>query len=419
MKKIAIIPARAGSKGLPNKNILMLGDRPLMVYTIEAALKSNKLDRVIVSTDSLEYKYIAEKFGAEVLMRDPQLANDTASSFVVIEDVLKRIENVEYFVLLQVTSPFRNYNHINESIDLFEKNYSKYNFLVSMQKSDKPSSLIKKIGEDRSLKEYEVNFSNYARQQYEEYHPNGAIFIGKVKEYLLQKHFLGEKSLAYFMTKEDSIDIDDVLDFELAESIIKKRNENIYLKKCIKNQILKKYRLINKKIDILLIGDDIFARWAIKKFSKYSVTNMAISGINTKDYIELVFEKNKIENLPKYIFLMLGINDIKSSLAMPDIVKNINIIINKLIQIDNQIKIFFIEISSIYFRKEMRKEDIFLLNSFLKENLISSVKYIETNKYLTDEFGNLKLDYTNDGLNFNEIGYKQFEYALKKEINLE
>lgn len=90
MKKIAIIPARAGSKGLPNKNVLMLEDKPLMAYTIEAALESKEFDRVIVSTDSLEYKYIAEKFGAEVLMRDAELASDTASSFVVIEDILKK-----------------------------------------------------------------------------------------------------------------------------------------------------------------------------------------------------------------------------------------------------------------------------------------------------------------------------------------
>ena len=125
MKKIAIIPARAGSKGLPNKNVLMLEDKPLMAYTIEAAIESKEFDRVIVSTDSLEYKYIAEKFGAEVLMRDAELASDTASSFVVIEDILKKITNIDYFVLLQVTSPFRNYNHIRESIDLFEKNWEK------------------------------------------------------------------------------------------------------------------------------------------------------------------------------------------------------------------------------------------------------------------------------------------------------
>ncbi|HAW8522725.1 TPA: acylneuraminate cytidylyltransferase, partial [Escherichia coli] len=66
LKKIAIIPARSGSKGLPNKNILMLLDRPLIAYTIEAAISSNIFDKIIVSTDSLEYKYIAEKYGAEV-----------------------------------------------------------------------------------------------------------------------------------------------------------------------------------------------------------------------------------------------------------------------------------------------------------------------------------------------------------------
>jgi len=120
MKKIAIIPARSGSKGLPNKNILMLGNKPLIAYTIEAALKSREFERVIVSTDSLEYKYIAEKFGAEVFMRSEELSNDKASSFVVIEDVLNKIETtVDYFVLLQVTSPFRNENHIKESIKLF------------------------------------------------------------------------------------------------------------------------------------------------------------------------------------------------------------------------------------------------------------------------------------------------------------
>jgi len=89
MKKIAIIPARSGSKGLPNKNILMLGDKPLMAHTIEVALKSKMFERVIVSTNSLEYKYIAEKFGAEVFMRSEELSNDKASSFVVIEDVLR------------------------------------------------------------------------------------------------------------------------------------------------------------------------------------------------------------------------------------------------------------------------------------------------------------------------------------------
>lgn len=163
MKKIAIIPARSGSKGLVNKNILMLLDKPILAYTIEAAIQSEKFIKVIVSTDSLEYKEIAEKYGAEVVMRGEELSNDSATSYMVIKDVLEKDLGVEYdyFVLLQPTSPFRNYQHINESIEKFEKNISNYDFLVSMTETSKTSTLIKPIEEDESLKHYDLDFSNY------------------------------------------------------------------------------------------------------------------------------------------------------------------------------------------------------------------------------------------------------------------
>ena len=114
MKKIAIIPARSGSKGLPNKNILMLMDKPILAYTIEAAIKSESFEKVIVSTDSLEYKEIAEKYGAEVIVRNEELSNDNATSYMVIKDILdKNLElEYDYFALLQPTSPFRNSEHI-------------------------------------------------------------------------------------------------------------------------------------------------------------------------------------------------------------------------------------------------------------------------------------------------------------------
>ena len=218
MNKIAIIPARSGSKGLVNKNILMLLDKPIIAYTIEAARQSNCFTKVIVSTDSLEYKEIAEKYGAEVVMRGESLSNDTATSYMVIEDILQKDLGIEYdyFMLLQPTSPFRNYQHIRESIEKFEKNIESFDFLVSMTEATKNSTLIKQIEEDGSLKNYDLDFSNYKRQNYKEYYPNGAIFIGKNKEYLEKKHFFGERSLAYFMNKEDSVDIDDKLDFEFA-----------------------------------------------------------------------------------------------------------------------------------------------------------------------------------------------------------
>ena len=417
MKKIAIIPARSGSKGLPNKNVLMLGNKPLIAYTIEAALKSKEFERVIVSTDSLEYKYIAKKFGAEVFMRSEELSNDKASSFIVVEDVLKRTDNeIDYFVLLQVTSPFRNENHIKESINLFENNFNNCDYLVSMQKSDKSSSLIKPIY-DNSLKEYKIDYSNYSRQKYDEYHPNGAIFIGKVEEYLKQKHFFGEKSIAYFMNKEDSIDIDDSLDFEIAITILNKKNKEENLLKIIKNRIQQKDELFNETKDITLIGNSLFDNWKIEKLNNNLVVNLGIAGISTKQYQEYILDINKIKYLANKVFIMTGTNDIVGeSLSFETIFNNINKLIKSLLKINKDSKIYFIEIPSIAFRMDRNKEEIFRLNEYLKNNLDKIIKYIEINKYMTDDFGNLKLEYTYDGLHFNEEGYKILEKILEKEI---
>lgn len=418
MKKIAIIPARSGSKGLPNKNILMLGNKPLIAYTIEAALKSKEFERVIVSTDSLEYKCIAKKFGAEVFIRSEELSNDKASSFVVIEDVLNKIEtSVDYFVLLQVTSPFRNENHIKESIEIFENGISEYDFLVSMQKSDKSSSLIKPIYDSGTLEEYNIDYSNYSRQKYDEYHPNGAIFIGKVKEYLEQKHFFGKRAKAYFMNKEDSIDIDDSLDFEIAITILNKKNKEENLIKVIKNRIQQKNDLFNEVKDITLIGNSLFDNWKIEKLNNNSVANLGIAGISTKQYQEYILDENKIKYLANKTLIMTGTNDIiDESLNFEAILNNINKLIESLLKINKDTKIYFIEIPSIAFRMDRNKEEIFKLNEYLKNNLEKRVKYIEVNKYMTDDFKNLKLEYTYDGLHFNEEGYKILEKILEKEI---
>ena len=418
MKKIAIIPARSGSKGLPNKNILMLGNKPLIAYTIEAALKSKEFERVIVSTDSLEYKCIAKKFGAEVFIRSEELSNDKASSFVVIEDVLNKIEtSVDYFVLLQVTSPFRNENHIKESIEIFENGISEYDFLVSMQKSDKSSSLIKPIYDSGTLEEYNIDYSNYSRQKYDEYHPNGAIFIGKVKEYLEQKHFFGKRAKAYFMNKEDSIDIDDSLDFEIAITILNKKNKEENLIKVIKNRIQQKNDLFNEVKDITLIGNSLFDNWKIEKLNNNSVVNLGIAGISTKQYQEYILDENKIKYIANKTLIMTGTNDIiDESLNFEAILNNINKLIESLLKINKDTKIYFIEIPSIAFRMDRNKEEIFKLNEYLKNNLEKRVKYIEVNRYMTDDFKNLKLEYTYDGLHFNEEGYKILEKILEKEI---
>lgn len=226
MKRIAIIPARSGSKGLKDKNIIDLCGKPLIVYSIEAAIQSKLFEHVIVSTDSERYAEISRHYGAEVMMRDEALSNDKATTYMVLEDILKNrlSEPIDYFVLLQPTSPLRTAKHIQEAVENFESKYDIFDFLVSMKESEHAKVLVNPIDEDGSLKYFDTDFSNYRRQGYKDYSPNGAIFIGKPDAYLMQKHFFGAKALSYMMTAEDSVDIDGALDLVLAEVILKKQN---------------------------------------------------------------------------------------------------------------------------------------------------------------------------------------------------
>lgn len=226
MNRVAIIPARSGSKGLKDKNIIDLCGKPLMAYSIEAAVDSGCFNQIIVSTDSTEYGKIAIEFGAEVLYRGENLSDDKATSFMVIEDVLKRIDNqIDYFVLLQPTSPLRHKNHIREAINSFENNFDRFDFLVSVKEAEHAKVLVNPIEDDLSMKNFDADFSNYRRQGFKDYSPNGAIFAGKPDAYRMQKHFFGAKSLAYIMNDVDSIDIDNMLDYELAKICMTKRIE--------------------------------------------------------------------------------------------------------------------------------------------------------------------------------------------------
>ena len=222
MKRIAIIPARSGSKGLKDKNIIDLCGKPLIAYSIEAALETGLFDHVIVSTDSEHYAEIAQHYGAEVMMRGEALSNDKATTFMVLEDILKNRlqESIDYFVLLQPTSPLRTSKHITEAIEKFEAKIENFDFLVSMKEAEHAKVLVNPIDDDESLKYFDTDFSNYRRQGYKDYSPNGAIFIAKPDSYLEQKHFFGAKALSYIMSAEDSVDIDGALDLIIAKSIV-------------------------------------------------------------------------------------------------------------------------------------------------------------------------------------------------------
>ncbi|EAH6293257.1 acylneuraminate cytidylyltransferase family protein [Campylobacter lari] len=223
---LAIIPARSGSKRLIHKNIKILKNKPLIAWSIEAALKSKYIKNVIVSTDSKEYARIAMQYGAQVpYLRDRSLSDDTSSSFDVIKNIIdfyadKNI-SFKYIVLLQPTSPLRNNKHIDEALDLFFK--KKANSVISVcecEHSPLWSNIIPENGAMDLFLPSEIK--NLRSQDLEKYYRlNGAIYIAKIEEFMQYKGFFMPNSFAYKMESIYSIDIDTDYDFKIADLLLK------------------------------------------------------------------------------------------------------------------------------------------------------------------------------------------------------
>lgn len=222
MANVAIIPARGGSKRLPGKNIRELVGKPLIAWTIEAAIQSGCFDRVIVSTDDEKTAEISRQYGAEVpFMRPPELANDTATSDSVIKHVvewLKENSNTEVktVALLQPTSPLRTAQHIRESYALL--NDKNANAVISVGEVSTRLELCNYLPEDNSLSEF-IGDARRTQEMKQLYELNGAIYIlsGSMIGDIKRAYEKGAHSYGYLMSEESSTDIDTELDFKWAE----------------------------------------------------------------------------------------------------------------------------------------------------------------------------------------------------------
>jgi len=229
---IAIIPARGGSKGLPNKNIKLLNGKPLIAYTIEAALTTKYISRVIVTTDCNNIAVIAKEYGAEVPFIRPQsLSGDDSSAIdVYLHTISYLIDNdkinVEKFIVLLPTAPLREYTDITNAIELFER--EKATTLISVHEATTPPSwYFKQDVRNRMINaELATNSVMSNRQNNEKYIiPNGAIYILDYKLLKEKRTYYCDNTIAYIMPIEKSVDIDTNFDFMLAEFLISK-NEN-------------------------------------------------------------------------------------------------------------------------------------------------------------------------------------------------
>lgn len=222
---LVVIPARGGSKRLPRKNILPLAKKPLIAWSIEAALKSKYVDKVIVTSDDDEIISVAKQFGSNTIKRPDKLASDTATSFDAIKHTIENLNRHDYIVLLQPTSPLRTTEQIDEAIELLES--KKADAIVSVCEMDHSPLWSNTLTKDGNMNQFiRDEVKNKRSQDLEPYYRlNGAIYICKTDKFLREESFfLKENIFAYKMDRESSVDIDEKIDFKLAELLKTEKN---------------------------------------------------------------------------------------------------------------------------------------------------------------------------------------------------
>ena len=229
MSIFAVIPARGGSKGIVRKNLSLISNQPLIGFSIEAAIKSRLIDRVIVSSDDDEIIKVAKSFGAEVPFKRP---DEISSDKTAMIDVLKHAVNflfeknevIEAIVLLQPTSPLRTEKHIDDSIAIFRKsNPSSVVSVVEVPHQYNPYSVYS-LNANGELNPFNEKKFNRRQEKQIFYARNGPAILVVKPSTILNNELYGPSCLPYFMKKEDSLDIDTKEDLNEARFRLGKKN---------------------------------------------------------------------------------------------------------------------------------------------------------------------------------------------------
>jgi len=226
---LCLIPARSGSKSVKNKNIKNIYGKPLIYWTIKEAIKSKCFKEVFVSTDSKKIQFLAKKFGAQCpYLRPKNISGDKSSTLDTIKYTLsflkKKDIKYKYVILLQPTSPLRDYKDIKKSIKLFIKNKNATSLVSLVRVDDNHPSRMYFLKKNYLLKHSlsEKKTGTIRQKLKKMYLRNGAIYIIKYTN-INKKNFLGQKSLAYIMPHKRSINIDSGFDFKIADLILRKK----------------------------------------------------------------------------------------------------------------------------------------------------------------------------------------------------
>ncbi len=218
--KIAIIPARGGSKGLPRKSVLPLAGKPLILWTVEAALGSEQFDMVLVSTEDAEIAKVATCYEEVRLINRPkELATDEATTMDVVVHALEAVsaDDMDVVTLLQPTSPLRTADDIRKAMRQFLN--GKCDSLISVTQLDRKANWGMLI-EDGVLEKMVPNATSRRQGLPDLYVPNGAIYISRVGDLIVNDSFIGDRCVPYIMDADRSVDIDTGADLRRAESLL-------------------------------------------------------------------------------------------------------------------------------------------------------------------------------------------------------
>ena len=226
MNAIAVIPARSGSKGLKDKNIADVCGKPLMAYTIQAALGSGCFDTVMVSTDSQQYADVAVAWGAEVpFLRSAATSSDTAGTWDAVREVLEGYRNMgktyDYVAVLQPTSPLRTCEDIRGAWQKLQE--PGVTNVVTVTEVAHPVQWCFQLDESRSMADFADSPYNAMRRQdlQKHYQENGAVYFVDAKKIMDQTYDLYKDGCyGYIMPRSRSVDIDEEIDLIIVKAII-------------------------------------------------------------------------------------------------------------------------------------------------------------------------------------------------------
>jgi CMP-N-acetylneuraminic acid synthetase len=222
---IAVIPARGGSKGLPRKNVRLLGGKPLIEWSIEAALGARHVTRTCVSTEDAEIAEIARRAGAEVIMRPERLALDHVQNNDVVRHVLETVgvDRYRHLALLQPTSPLRRAEHLDGCIEAYLQPGIRTAMTVAPVDHHPGKSVVLS---DEGLVEPFTSLADMERRRQEMtpcFRQNGAVYLVTVEDFLSLNRFYLPPCAGYRMSGDESVDIDCELDLIVAEFLLARR----------------------------------------------------------------------------------------------------------------------------------------------------------------------------------------------------